>query len=111
MTRGVPAMDVIRPKDPELRLAFVLARALLIGAPQLKVLKRLKASTRNSTCRSPLNARNFETARSTDQHAGPLRLFRLTFPSVPGAGGSNAAGFSQRSSVPPYGLSRTWLGR
>ena len=59
------------------------------------MLNRLNASTRSSTRRLAPSDTTLDSAASTVQNPGPLTLLRRKFPNVPGAGSSNAAGFSQ----------------
>jgi hypothetical protein len=43
MMRGVPPIEVIRPKAPELKFVWVLSAFISVGGPQLNVFNRLNA--------------------------------------------------------------------
>src|SRR6185503_19954076 len=109
MTRGVPAIDVIRPNAPELKFVCVLSAFINVGGPQLNVFNRLNVSTRSSTVRPVPNVTRRDNAASIDRKPGARTLLRRKFPSVPGAGSANAAGLSQCSGVflSPYGFAST----
>ena len=97
-------MDVMRPNVGELKFTS--------GEFQLTVLNRLNASTRNATRPVAPSDTTLDSDASTVQNPGPLTPLRGKFPNVPGAGNSNASGFSQLFDVlSPYGLARTWLTR
>ena len=105
--RGVPCIDVMRPKAPELKLTCVRSALMSPGGAQLNVFNRLNVSTRSSSVRAAPNPTRREKATSSVRKPGARTLLRLKLPSVPGAGSANAAGFSQLFSVlSPYGLGR-----
>ena len=60
MTRGVPAMDVMRPNAGELEFTS--------GASQFNVLNRLTASTRSATRRLAPSETSLDSAASTVQN-------------------------------------------
>jgi len=83
MIRGSPADDVIRPKVP--------ASKFVTGFPQLKLLNRLKISTRSSSWRVAAKETSLENATSAVQNPGPSMLLLRWLPYVPGAGAANDA--------------------